>query len=196
MRHVIVEADGGSRGNPGIAGAGALIRDDDGVVLDALAVPLGDHMTNNVAEYQGLIAGLRMATALDPASVTVRLDSKLVVEQMSGRWKIKHPDMQVLAKTARAILPASKVTYAWVPRKKNTDADALSNEAMDAVVIDRAWSKEHSAFCLSHGLAGHNGGEADETTRANGDEWDLNGLSVAELKDLALAVADELRRRR
>jgi ribonuclease HI/catechol 2,3-dioxygenase-like lactoylglutathione lyase family enzyme len=142
-----VEADGGSRGNPGIAGYGALVRDPaTGAVLDIEARPLG-HASNNVAEYSGLIAGLRMAHALDPeASVHVKLDSKLVVEQMSGRWKIKHADMQKLAAEARAVLPAARVTYEWIPRARNKDADLLSNEAMDAGARGTSWVKSTSGI--------------------------------------------------
>ncbi|WP_313823258.1 reverse transcriptase-like protein [Citricoccus sp.] len=146
-RLLYVEADGGSRGNPGVAGYGALVRDPDtGAVLDIDAQPLG-RASNNVAEYSGMIAGLRMARQIDPdAAVHVRLDSKLVVEQMSGRWKIKHADMQKLAAEARAILPAGQVTYEWIPRAKNKDADLLSNEAMDAGASGTAWVKETSGI--------------------------------------------------
>ena len=86
-RRLTVEADGGSRGNPGVAGYGALVRDTDTAALLAeRAEPLGK-ASNNVAEYRGLIAGLEAAYAIDPsAQVHVRMDSKLVVEQMSGRW--------------------------------------------------------------------------------------------------------------
>ena len=94
-RRLVVEADGGSRGNPGPAGYGALVRDaETGRVLAERAASVG-RATNNVAEYCGLVAGLQAALDLDAsAQVEVRMDSKLVVEQMSGRWKVKHPDMQ------------------------------------------------------------------------------------------------------
>ena len=131
---VIIEADGGSRGNPGPAGYGAVVRDAaTGEVLAELSDFLG-HATNNVAEYSGLIAGLRAAAALAPgADVDVRMDSKLVVEQMSGRWQIKHPGMRPLAAQARqAVQSLGRVTYTWVPRSRNTHADRLANEAMDA----------------------------------------------------------------
>jgi len=134
MRRLIIEADGGSRGNPGPAGYGALVRDaSTGEVLATESEYLGV-VTNNVAEYSGLIAGLRLAARIDPhASILVRMDSRLVVEQMSGRWKIKHPDMKPLAlragETARGI---AEVSYEWVPRERNKDADRLANEAMDA----------------------------------------------------------------
>ncbi|HEY6749205.1 MAG TPA: bifunctional RNase H/acid phosphatase [Mycobacteriales bacterium] len=136
-----MEADGGSRGNPGPAGYGAVVRDaDTGEVLAERAASLG-RATNNVAEYQGLLAGLRAAAELDPASVDVRMDSKLVVEQMSGRWRVKHPDLQPLHAEGRrlaAALPA--VTFGWIPRERNSYADRLANEAMDAAAAGREWS--------------------------------------------------------
>jgi ribonuclease H / adenosylcobalamin/alpha-ribazole phosphatase len=138
-RRLIVEADGGSRGNPGPAGYGALVRDaDTGRVLAERAASVG-RATNNVAEYGGLVAGLQAALDLDPtASVEVRMDSKLVVEQMSGRWKIKHPDMQQLALQARKIArQLADVRYTWVPRAQNSAADALANSAMDGKPVHR-----------------------------------------------------------
>src|SRR3712207_5664387 len=137
---VIVEADGGSRGNPGPAGYGALVRDAaTGEVLAERAESVG-RATNNVAEYGGLVAGLQAALDLDPtADVEVRMDSKLVVEQMSGRWKVKHPDMQKLALQARQIArQLGSVRYTWVPRAQNGAADALANSAMDGRQIGRA----------------------------------------------------------
>ncbi|MFD7459133.1 MULTISPECIES: bifunctional RNase H/acid phosphatase [unclassified Streptomyces] len=133
MREFIVEADGGSRGNPGPAGYGAVVIDAaTGETLAEAAEFLGV-VTNNVAEYRGLLAGLRAAHRLDPAArVHVRMDSKLVVEQMSGRWKIKHPDMKPLAMEASRIFPPDRVTYEWIPREQNKHADRLANEAMDA----------------------------------------------------------------
>ncbi|WP_433335959.1 bifunctional RNase H/acid phosphatase [Spirillospora sp. CA-294931] len=140
-RKLTVEADGGSRGNPGPAGYGALVRDAlTGEVLAEAAESIG-HATNNVAEYRGLIAGLRAAAAIDPAArVEARMDSKLVVEQMSGRWKIKHPDMIPLALEAREAAEAlGQVTYTWIPRKSNAHADRLANEAMDAAARGEHW---------------------------------------------------------
>lgn len=129
---LVVEADGGSRGNPGIAAGGAVVIDaESGEVLTELGVYMGI-ASNNVAEYSGMIAGLEAAFDRDPAaSVLVRLDSKLVVEQMSGRWKIKHPDMQVLARKAQALILGRDVTFEWVPRLSNKRADAAANESMD-----------------------------------------------------------------
>ncbi|WP_328831770.1 bifunctional RNase H/acid phosphatase [Streptomyces sp. NBC_00252] len=153
MREFIVEADGGSRGNPGPAGYGSVVIDaTTGETLAEAAEYIGI-ATNNVAEYRGLVAGLRTAHALDPAaSVHVRMDSKLVVEQMSGRWKIKHPDMKPLAAEASTIFPPDRVTYEWIPREKNKHADRLANEAMDAGKRGEQWSaSESKAELLSAG---------------------------------------------
>jgi broad specificity phosphatase PhoE/ribonuclease HI len=141
----VVEADGGSRGNPGPAAYGTVVKDyATGTVLRELAEHIGT-ASNNVAEYRGLIAGLEAVRELDPtASVEARLDSKLVVEQMSGRWKIKHPDMRDLALRARDLLPPSNVTYVWVPRERNKHADRLANEALDAAARGEAWSQAES----------------------------------------------------
>ena len=130
---VIVEADGGSRGNPGPAGYGSVVRDAaSGEVLAERKAGLG-HTTNNVAEYNGLIAGLEAATELGARTVHVRMDSKLVVEQMSGRWKIRHPVLQPLALRARKLASGfASISFEWVPRTRNKHADRLANEAMDA----------------------------------------------------------------
>lgn len=148
-RTLVVEADGGSRGNPGPAGYGAVVRDAaTGEVLAEAAEFIGTH-TNNVAEYRGLIAGLRAVHGIDPqARVRVRMDSKLVVEQMSGRWKIKHPDMRPLAAEAKTVLPPEQVTYEWIPREKNKHADRLANEAMDAGKRGEQWQPGRSAAAL------------------------------------------------
>ena len=129
-RHFMMTADGGSRGNPGPAGYGSVIH--EGTVVVAELYEYIGIATNNVAEYSGLVAGLIAIHALDPqAVVDVRMDSKLVVEQMSGRWQIKHPEMRVLAQSARAAHPSSLVTYAWIPREENSHADRLANRALD-----------------------------------------------------------------
>jgi ribonuclease HI len=111
-------------------------------VLVELAEPLGKQ-SNNVAEYSGLIAGLRAVIDLDAsADVVAKMDSKLVVEQMSGRWKIKHEDMRRLALEARDLCAeigdaGGSVSFEWIPREKNKDADKLSNDAMDGLTIHR-----------------------------------------------------------
>lgn len=139
-RRLIVEADGGSRGNPGPAAYGALVRDaTTGQILVEIAEHIGT-ASNNVAEYRGAIAGLTAARDLDAeAKVEVRMDSKLVVEQLSGRWQVKHPDMKVLAKRALAVWPGGDVHYTWVPRERNKDADRLANEALDAAAKGLPW---------------------------------------------------------
>ncbi|MBB3076716.1 bifunctional RNase H/acid phosphatase [Streptomyces violarus] len=145
MREFIVEADGGSRGNPGPAGYGAVVSDAaTGETLREVAEYIGV-TTNNVAEYRGLLAGLRAAHELDPdATVHVRMDSKLVIEQMSGRWKIKHPDMKPLAAESARVFPPGRVTYEWMPRERNKHADRLANEAMDAGARGEQWSESAS----------------------------------------------------
>lgn len=140
-RRLVVEADGGSRGNPGPAGYGAVVRDaDTGEVLAERAASIG-RATNNVAEYQGLLAGLRAAVELEPASVEVRMDSKLVVEQMSGRWRVRHPDLAPLhAEGAALVRRLPRVRFGWIPRERNSYADRLANEAMDAAAAGREWT--------------------------------------------------------
>ena len=130
---VIVEADGGSRGNPGPAGYGSVVWTADHETVLAESKQAIGHATNNVAEYRGLIAGLEEATKVGATEVDVRMDSKLVVEQMSGRWQVKHPDLQVLIKQAMALATKfDRISYAWIPRAENSHADRLANEAMDA----------------------------------------------------------------
>jgi len=133
-RKLVVEADGGSRGNPGPAAYGALVRE---AATGEVLVELADHLgvtTNNVAEYTGLLEGLRAAIDIDPdAEIEARLDSKLVVEQMSGRWAIKNETLRRIALQARDVVPRERVSFTWVPREKNKAADKLANESMDAV---------------------------------------------------------------
>lgn len=130
-RRLIVEADGASRGNPGPAAYGALVKDADSQrVLCEVAEYIGE-ATNNVAEYRGVLAGLEQARRIGPdAEIEARLDSKLVVEQMSGRWAIKNATLRPLALQVRDL--ADAVTFTWVPRAQNSAADALANEALDA----------------------------------------------------------------
>ncbi|HEY2041705.1 MAG TPA: bifunctional RNase H/acid phosphatase [Jatrophihabitans sp.] len=130
---VVVEADGGSRGNPGPAGYGAVVLDASTDELLAERKQFLGVETNNVAEYQGLIAGLTAAQELGAESVSVRMDSKLVVEQMSGRWQVKHPSMRPLARRATELARSfASIEYQWIPREQNKHADRLANEAMDA----------------------------------------------------------------
>lgn len=130
---LIVEADGGSRGNPGPAGSGAaIINASTGQVVFEVARFIGV-ATNNVAEYTALLAALEVCDEIAPdADVLVKMDSKLVIEQMAGRWKIKHPDMQILAMKVQKLSANRKIQWQWIPREQNVRADALANRAMDS----------------------------------------------------------------
>ena len=133
----ILYSDGASRGNPGPAGAGAVLLDADGHVIAELTKFLGV-TTNNVAEYEGFIIGLEEAQRCGVDDLDARMDSLLVVEQMLGHWKIKHPNMKPLALRAGELFASfPKRTIAHVPRDANAIADALSNRAIDEVIVSR-----------------------------------------------------------
>ena len=158
-------------GNPGHAGYGALVRDPGtGAILAEKAEYIGK-ASNNVAEYSGLVAALEMAHEIDPDCwILAKMDSKLVVEQMSGRWKIKHEDMQKLAAKARGIVNPRRVKYEWIPRELNKDADRLSNEAMDAGMAGIPWVHK-GGLALRGGVAYvDGGGEAAATGPAQPSE--------------------------
>ncbi|WP_159327513.1 bifunctional RNase H/acid phosphatase [Streptomyces tendae] len=188
-REFVVEADGGSRGNPGPAGYGAVVLDAaTGETLVEAAEYLGV-VTNNVAEYRGLLAGLRAAGELDPdATVHVRMDSKLVVEQMSGRWKIKHPDMKPLAAEAARVFPPGRVTYEWIPRADNKHADRLANEAMDAGARGEQWSPSTSTAELDARAADRAAPDGRTAgSRRSGDRATASPASAGEAADVAAA---------
>lgn len=136
---VVIEADGGARGNPGPAGYGAVVRDaETGAVLAERGEAIGI-ATNNIAEYSGLVAGLEAAAELGATAADVYMDSKLVIEQMSGRWQIKHPGLRPLAAKAAALSKQiGTVGYHWIPREKNQHADAIANRAMDGLPAESA----------------------------------------------------------
>jgi broad specificity phosphatase PhoE/ribonuclease HI len=144
---VIVEADGGSRGNPGPAGYGSVVWSADHSRVLAESKQAIGRATNNVAEYRGLIAGLTEATNLGATQADVAMDSKLVVEQMSGRWKVKHPELAELHRQAQSLAARfDRVGYRWIPRSQNAHADRLANEAMDAAaVLEDAPAPSHSS---------------------------------------------------
>jgi ribonuclease H / adenosylcobalamin/alpha-ribazole phosphatase len=130
---VIVEADGGSRGNPGPAGYGSVVWSADHSTVLAESKQAIGRATNNVAEYRGLIAGLTEAASLGATEVEMLMDSKLVTEQMAGRWQVKHPELAELHRAARQVAAQfDRVSYRWIPRAQNKQADRLANEAMDA----------------------------------------------------------------
>ncbi|MET8446348.1 bifunctional RNase H/acid phosphatase [Streptomyces sp. NPDC005209] len=188
MREFIVEADGGSRGNPGPAGYGAVVIEAaSGETLAEAAEYIGI-ATNNVAEYRGLIAGLRAAHALDPsAAVHVRMDSKLAVEQMSGRWKIKHPDLKPLAAEANRVFPPDQVTYEWIPRERNKHADRLANEAMDAGGRGEQWSPSTSTAELDASAAKRARAASPEPSGPPGDATAGAARARAALADVRAA---------
>lgn len=124
-------ADGGARGNPGPAGSGAVLLDEHGTVIAELTRFLG-HATNNVAEYTALIIGLEEAHRRGIDDLDIRMDSLLVVQQMKGVWKIKHPGLRPLALRAGQLLARfPKRTIEHIPRELNSLADALVNRAID-----------------------------------------------------------------
>jgi len=128
----IVEADGGSRGNPGPAGSGSIIIDaNSGQEIYEVSRFIGI-ATNNVAEYTAVLAALKIIDSeTKNANISVRMDSKLVVEQMAGRWKVKHPDMLKLASEVQQLASKHQISWQWIPRELNSRADGLANRAMD-----------------------------------------------------------------
>jgi probable phosphoglycerate mutase len=173
VRHLVIEADGGSRGNPGPAAYGAVVLDArTGEVLVELADYLGIQ-TNNVAEYEGVTAGLAAAREIDPeAQIEARLDSKLVVEQLSGGWSIKNARLRELALRAKALAPPEQVRFTWVPRAQNKRADALANESLDAAAAGRPatierWNRGAGDADIYVDVADHLGAEAQAEAEAD-----------------------------
>lgn len=205
---LVIEADGGSRGNPGLSGAGAVVIDaDSGSILKEISVAVGV-ATNNVAEYSALIFGLEAAFELDAdAEIVVRMDSKLVVEQMSGRWKIKHPDMLTLGATVQKMIAGKNVVFVWIPREQNILADALANKAMDGEPPAPAAAVEFNQVAPSSirapqssvaelttlVLVRHGRTALTETRRISGGDGDNPDLSELGNKDAA-EVAIEISR--
>ena len=132
-----IHADGGSRGNPGAAGAGAIVRDEFGMSVASVSKFLG-HQTNNFAEYEAVILAFEELTKLVPSEeretteVTVKLDSELIVKQMNGLYKVRNPVLrEQKARLSQVAAAFGSVTFTHVPREENSDADALANAAMD-----------------------------------------------------------------
>lgn len=131
----ILNTDGGARGNPGPAGIGVVLRTHDGEILAELGRGIGA-TTNNVAEYKALITGLEMALANGVTEVEVLLDSTLVVNQVTGRWKIKNDRLRSLAVQARSLMDKfDQATISYVPRAENQNADRLANIGMDEAEV-------------------------------------------------------------
>lgn len=128
---LVLYTDGASRGNPGPAGAGALITDLEGATVAEKAVYLGE-ATNNQAEYQALLIGLKAAVKLAPSRLTVRMDSELIVKQLNGEYRVRNRDLQPLHSRARELMQRfGEVSIVHVPREENTHADRLANQAID-----------------------------------------------------------------
>ena len=135
MRNLILETDGASRGNPGLAGAGIIIRDDRGQKVESHFEFLGVH-TNNQAEYRALIEGLKAVTRHQPTAVTVKMDSELVVRQMSGQYRVRNPDLLPLyAEAMELAMALPDVNFVHVPRENNPGADHLANVAIDSRMV-------------------------------------------------------------
>jgi ribonuclease HI len=134
-RKITVETDGASRGNPGLAGAGIIIKDDQGRRIETIQKFLGV-TTNNQAEYQALIEGLRAAKRHDPAEVIVQMDSELVVKQMTGQYRVRHPEMLPLYLEAMELVSGfPEVRFVHVMREKNPGADQVANMAIDSRMV-------------------------------------------------------------
>jgi probable phosphoglycerate mutase len=207
-RSVVIEADGGSRGNPGEAAYGAVLMDAvSGEVIAERAERIGI-ATNNVAEYRGLIAGLELYNEHTPgADLEVRMDSKLVIEQMSGRWKIKHPDMRPLAMAANRLAPPG-TAYTWIPRERNLYADRILNEALDRAAgrpVEKApapqklvgWAGDlgtpTTLILVRHGETPHT--KEKKFSGLGGDDPGLNADGRAQVHataDWLAALADEI----
>lgn len=146
----ILHADGAARGNPGPAAIGVVVTDGDGVELCAFGKAIGV-ATNNVAEYQALIAGLEAARDLGVDSLRVRLDSELLVKQMTGAYRVKSAHLKPLHERARALASSfADVRFEHVPRSENARADALCNEALDAPAHEAAPEPDVPAETAQH----------------------------------------------
>jgi ribonuclease HI len=131
MGKLTVNVDGGARGNPGPAAIGVVVRNEDGAIVEAVGETIG-RTTNNVAEYRALIRGIELAAAHGADEVHLIGDSQLIVRQVEGRYKIKHPDMKELHARAKEMLAGfERWSIEDVRRAQNADADRLVNEALD-----------------------------------------------------------------
>lgn len=134
MKTFQLYTDGGARGNPGPAGAGALLLGPDGAEVEAISAYLGEQ-TNNQAEYRALLLGLQAAIDNDVRELEVRMDSELIVKQMKGEYKVKNHGMKILHDQAKQLVAKfDYISFQHIPRDENSDADALVNQAIDAHV--------------------------------------------------------------
>jgi ribonuclease HI len=134
---VVVNCDGAARGNPGPAGIGVVIAEPDGTVIDTIAEGLGE-TTNNVAEYTAVLRGLRRVAALGAAEVLLRSDSRLLIEQLKGHYRVKAPHLRPLHAEILALVPRfDRIRFEHVPRERNADADRLANVGVDRWLLER-----------------------------------------------------------
>lgn len=144
----VLNTDGGARGNPGPSGIGVVLKDADGIVLAEVAKGIGE-ATNNVAEYEALIAGLRLALDHGVTEIEIYVDSELVVSQIEGKWKIKSDRLRTLAVTARSLMERfDRATISHVRRAQNTHADRLANKGMDASEVGGGSGEDFSQGSL------------------------------------------------
>jgi probable phosphoglycerate mutase len=142
---IVAYIDGGARGNPGPAGYGVRVEDNAGTLLEEMYEPIG-LATNNVAEYRGLLAALAYAGARGCRVVHIRSDSLLLVKQMRGEYRVKHPGLKALHREARDLVAHfDRVSFEHVPRERNAEADRLANLAMDMVEGGQAPDAERKA---------------------------------------------------
>lgn len=207
---ITLYADGASRGNPGPASYGAAVFSGE-TILAELYGELGPR-TNNYAEYSAVIAGLRYIVENDLGpDVLVRMDSKLVVEQLSGRWKIKHPELMVLAAEAQQLVRSLSVRFEWIPREQNSVADALANRALDdaapslvrgstinqalvqprSIRAPRVSSEPTTIFLIRHG---HTASTEANLVSGSIDDPGLSDLGMTEARLAANAVVSLARR--
>ncbi len=203
---IFVYADGASRGNPGPASYGVVIVSEAGSLIASFGESLGEQ-TNNFAEYQSVIAALRyLIENHKGASVTIRMDSKLVIEQLSGRWKIKHPQMRELAAEAAKLLRNCEAALEWIPREQNSLADAAANQALDSgdftskpfaklelsaiqpksVRAPRQVIEPTTVVVIRHGHTKHT--EAGLISGSNGEDPTLSELGFTEVQRAARAI--------
>lgn len=130
MKKLIINTDGGARGNPGPAGVGVVFSDEKGQVLESYKKYIGE-ATNNSAEYQGLIFALEKASKMEVQEIECRLDSELIVKQLKGEYKVKDADLKGLHATVQELIFFKPVKFVHVRREKNKLADKLVNEAID-----------------------------------------------------------------
>jgi len=142
MKKIIIYTDGGSRGNPGKAAIGVVFCSEDGAPLKKFGEYLGDGLTNNEAEYRAVVFALKKLremvgeVALAATEVQIRSDSELLVNQMSGRYRIKNENIRMFVVNIQRLMEGfGKVSYVAIPREQNKMADAMVNQALDAQIV-------------------------------------------------------------